>query len=149
MPEIYSDQYKKAYVDVPSAKIPPGEQSGSVWTLVATHTFAADVASLDTLALFKLPANCRVISCVVKNPADLGGTGTIDVGYTANGVDAADPDGFVASYDGSGQAAQTTGTGAAIFKDFSVETKVQALFTGVTSGATGKSLIVVMQYVNY
>jgi hypothetical protein len=124
-----------------------GEVNGHSKTMYDEYTLLADAANLDTIDLgAKLPKGARVTSCVLKAP-DLGGTGTMDVGYLANGVDAAALTGFIAAGDTSGQASQISGSGASIGKKLGAETTVRATFNGVTASATGKTVQVWVHYI--
>jgi hypothetical protein len=146
MANYYSSQYTNAYQSVPSAKIPPGEVSGEVKSLVATFTPAAEIGTSDTLYLGKLPAGARVLSCHINFPAS-GATGIVDVGYQANGVDSADLDAFIDGVDPGAAAVSAYGVGLGMGKKFSVETTVVMTPTEVTASATGNEIIVSILYV--
>jgi len=99
----------------------------------ASFTLAAELLITETIAMFKLPSGSRVLDCRLIAPSD-GTTGQLDVGWIANGVDAADDDGFI-----EGATAGATGgdTGAAAVdskmpatrpgwnKKFGAETEIQ------------------------
>jgi hypothetical protein len=62
-----------------------------------TFTFAADITTSDTIFMGgSIPAGARVHEVVVSS-TDLGTTGTISVGWdaSADGVEVADPNGFI------------------------------------------------------
>jgi len=142
--ERYGANYDRAYND--NGKYDIGDNGGRVRVLHDTYTLPADLADDDTIVIGKLPKGARVISAMMKS-ADLGGSGTLNLGYQANEDDAADEDGFIVAGDHSGQASQTSGSGAGILKKFESETIVQVQADGVTSGATGVVLKVLIQYV--
>ena len=145
MASKYSAQWTKAFINVPSEKINPGEVSGSVKNEYASFTGAAELATTDTVFLAKLPAGARVLECKVRCPAT-GATGIFDIGYQANGVDAADLDGFVVGADPGAAAVYAAGAGAALGKKFSAETNVVLTPTEVTASFTGKTLEFWMLY---
>lgn len=72
------------------------EGAGHVGFAFGVYEIAANPADGDIYQMCRLPANARVIDGFVR--ADDLDTGTealdIDIGWAANGVDAADPDGF-------------------------------------------------------
>lgn len=129
-------------------KVAPGEVNGHSKHMYEEYTFPAEAANADTLDLgAPLPKGARVLSCVLKAP-DLGGTGTVDVGHVTNAAgEAGVAAGFISAADTSGQASQTSGSGASIGKKFSAETQVRLTFTGVTASATGKVIQVWLSYI--
>lgn len=146
MSTVYGLNYTAAYVN--NGKIRPGEQNGHKKVLFEEYTFAAELLSGSTLKIGKLPKGARVISATLKSP-DLGGTGTIDVGTLASdGGDAADPDAFIAAADASGQAVHSVGAGAGLLAvKYAGEVVVEALFTGGTVSATGKTIRFAIEYI--
>ena len=146
MANKYSTSYQKAYVDVPSAKIPPGEQSGEIKNLYCEFTGAGELATTDTLYLGKLPAGARVIGGMIKCPAT-GATGIFNVGYQANGVDAADLDAYVVGADPGAAAVSAQIAGDGLGKKLSVETTVVLTPTEITASFTGVTLKVWLTYV--
>ncbi len=146
MANKYSTGYQRAYVDVPSAKINPGEQSGEVKSLYAEFTAAGELATTDTLYLGKLPPGARVIGGKIKCPAS-GATGIVDVGYQANGVDSADLNAFVEGADPGAAAVAAEVNGAGVGKKFTVETTVVLTPTEVTAALVGLTLQVWLDYV--
>lgn len=140
------ENYKKAYVDVPSSKIDKGEQIGRVrvaYDRFDLATIAAVLAVNDTVLGPKLPAGSKVLDAAVKS-VSMGATGIFDFGWQANGVDAADPNGLVDQADAGGQAVYKLGSTppvgpatAGVLKDFSVETQTELLVTEATANSTG------------
>ena len=90
--------YTKQYVNVPSEKIPKGEQYGVMRVAYDDYTFAGDVDLNDTITFMKIPKGARILDVHLVNTG-MGG-GSIDVGWTASddGSIAADPDGFFDGY---------------------------------------------------
>jgi hypothetical protein len=117
-----------------------GEATGRLRMLFDERAFTAEYAGADTVKIgAPIPAGARVVGAVFKSP-DMGGTGTVNFGYQANGVDVADPDAFVVSADNSGQAVQSTGAGDGIGRKFTVATQCELTFSGASASATGKTL---------
>jgi hypothetical protein len=83
----------RAADDFPVVSPAPGGICQVVW---GSYTLAANVEDGDIFEMCKLPAGATVIGGWIQ-AADLD-TGTealdMDIGWAANGVDAADPDGF-------------------------------------------------------
>jgi hypothetical protein len=154
--DVYGINYKAAYVTVPSSKIGGGEKGGGVQVIREKFTFDADGAASETIKLARLPAGAMVLSARVFGP-DLGGTGTFELGNSAsvNGsaVDALDVDSFIDAGDSSGQAfdvldSASAQRGPAIgLVRFASEVDVILTLTGVTSGATSKSIYLVLSYI--
>tara|TARA_R100000458_G_scaffold59881_1_gene72424 strand:- start:5561 stop:6019 length:459 start_codon:yes stop_codon:yes gene_type:complete len=98
MAAYYSTNYTKQYVNVPSEKIPKGEQYGVMRVAYDDYTFAGDVDLNDTITFMKIPKGARILDVHLVNTG-MGG-GSIDVGWTASddGSIAADPDGFFDGY---------------------------------------------------
>lgn len=132
-------QWTKAYINVPSEKIDKGDYKAHVESIYTSFLGAGELATTDTLFLAKLPAGARVLECKVRCPAT-GATGIFDIGYQANGVDAADLDGFVAGADPGAAAVYASGAGAALGKKFTVETNVVLTPSEVTASFTGKTI---------
>lgn len=128
-------------------KAGPGEVNGHVKTMYDEFTFLAEGSASDTIDMgAKLPKGARITAVTLKSPA-LGGTGTTDVGYAANGVDAAAPTAFIAAAATGAGVVHTLGTLLGMGKKFTAETQVQLTMTGVTTSATGKTLQVWVHYI--
>lgn len=137
----------------------PGNVPGIAWGYynVATAPSAADV-----LEICKVPANATVIMGFVQ-AADLDTNATetldIDVGWKANGTDAADPDGFGNFGVLTGDAVAEFRPVAGIFlpltnvlqdsgyKTFAAETTITVTFTGAPATLTAGYIKVVLFYV--
>jgi hypothetical protein len=154
--DVYGVNYKAAYVTVPGSKIGGGEKGGGVQVIREKFTFDADGGASETVKLARLPAGAMVLSARVFGP-DLGGTGTFELGNSAsvNGsaIDALDVDSFIDAGDSSGQAfdvldSASAQRGPAIgLVRFSTEVDVILTLTGATSGATSKSIYLVLSYI--
>jgi len=140
MATLNGTNYKKQYVDVPSTKIPVGEQAGRVRCAYDDYNLATSGVALangDTILLMKLPAGARVVEVLLDSP-DVGGTSLIELGWAANGVDLVDADGFITSLDISGAAAmQRLNNPAGALKQFTVETQVYATITNAGAAVAG------------
>lgn len=123
MATLFADNYKKAYVNKPTEKIPTGEVSGGI-------KFAYDEITLSpvgqtgttTIALndviktsLRVTKGAKIIDAGIFIPASLGATGIFSLGRAATpGGAAADPDSLVATVDGGGQAALAKATAASV-----------------------------------
>jgi hypothetical protein len=125
-----------------SKKAAVGEVNGHVKTIFDTIVFASAVVAVnDTFKIgAPLPKGARVLDVKVKCPS-LGTTGIFDIGYLANGVDAADPDAFAVGLDAGGQAVLggPTLAAAGIHKKFTAETQVSGIFTEATTTAAAST----------
>jgi len=151
MPDYNGDNYKLQYVDKPSEKLPKGEAAGRVRSLVEHHTAAAAIQVGEKILGPKIPASSLVVDAYVKISKSLGATGIFDLGFAANGVDAADADAFVKSADAGGQAVlQRSQAGdVGILKRFTKETQTVLECTEVMDGAVLDGVIEwVIFYVN-
>lgn len=146
MANKYSSNYQAAYVDVPASKIPPGEQSGDVKTMYAEYVADGELAVADVLYLGKLPKGARVVGGRIICPAS-GITGIFDVGYLANGVDAADADAFVVAADPGAAAVSADIAGAGLGKKFEAETTVVLDPSEVTAALNGLTIKFWLHYV--
>tara|TARA_R110000868_G_scaffold268290_1_gene527507 strand:- start:864 stop:1346 length:483 start_codon:yes stop_codon:yes gene_type:complete len=154
--DVYGINYKSAFVTVPSSKITKGEAYGREHVMYEKFTFDADGAASETIKLGRLPAGAKVISARVFGP-DLGGTGTFELGNSASvdgsATDALDVDSFIDAGDSSGQAfdvldSASAQRGPAIgLVRFSTEVDVILTLTGATSGASTKSIYMILRYI--
>jgi hypothetical protein len=109
-------------------------------------TLTAALALNDTIQLFDLPRNARIVSGFVKSDdLDTGGTGLrIDVG------DAGDIDRFLVGGAGTpGPVAGVTNTLAVTGYDYTTTAKTRVfatVSTGPTTGATAGTFVVVLEY---
>lgn len=148
MADYYGAQWTQAYINKPSEKIPTGDQSGDVKHMYMSYTVpsADELLTTDTLFLGKIPAGSRVIHGTVRCPAT-GATGIFNIGYQANGVDAADLDAFVVGADPGAAAVYANANGAGVSKEFSVETNIVLTPTENTADAGTKTVEFWIMYV--
>jgi len=153
MANLNGSQYAQAYVTVPSSKIAPGNYNGAVRILKANYTITAEHAANDVILLGKLPAGAMVVDAILHVNGDIGDGTTLDLGFTANGVDSANLDAFidglVTTAAAIGQMVDTA-TLAGIFQEFTVETTVAVdikATLGTTDSAIGKVISAVIFYV--
>jgi hypothetical protein len=141
----------------PQKKVHQGEYGGKELVLVDTFVLAGDAADQDTVLMGRLPAGAKVTAARLFGP-DNGGSGTLKLGNTASNdgslTDAAVDNNFITAADSSGQAydvgdgASATMRGAAIgLVRFSREVDVVLKFVGVTSGATGNKITMIVKYI--
>ena len=141
----YSTQFDNAYNN--SVKVGNGDVDGRVKNLYADFVLTEVFAIGDIAKIGKLPKGARVIEAIVLSPADA--TGEYDLGWAANGVDAADPNGFVdAAMDTTAQLKKSSAAAnnAGLYKTFGAETEVQLVGTAATTGTSG-TIKVHLQYV--
>jgi len=145
--ERYGVNYNKAYVAVPAVIAPKGSQSGKSRHCFDYYQASTILADDDTIKLFKLPAGARVIDMKIKTSKSTS-TGGINIGWSANGVDAADEDGFCAIADVHTAALLSSPLIAnpGILKEFTVETQVVAQLSAAID-ATDFLLEVACEYV--
>lgn len=150
MATLLGVNYTKQFDNVPSEKIPAGEQFGDVHVAYDKYTMEAALADGDIIKMMKLPAGAKVIDAIIKTDKSLGATGILDFGWAANGVDAADQNGLINQADGGGQALATHATPGApgLMKTFSVETQLQAQCTELSVATDAVIEVIVMYVIN-
>lgn len=132
----YSTQYNNAYNN--GVKVGEGDIDGRVKNLYADFVLTEVFAIGDIAKIGKLPKGATVIEAIIVSPADA--TGEYDLGWAANGVDAADPNGFIdAAMDTTAQIKKATdaANNAGLFKTFGAETEVELVGTVATTGTSG------------
>lgn len=140
-----------AYSTTPSAKFGLGEMGGRVRVLFDSFTVTAALLTTDTLQMGKIPKGARVLDFVINSP-DLGGTGTMNIGWAAGAgaVEAANATGFYSALDISGQAVvaslSETASAAGLHKKFTEEVPVQ-LVPAANFSATSGTLSIAVYYV--
>ena len=143
----YGVNHTLKYINVPSEKVPAKEETGKVRLAYDSFVFDAELAVTDVIKLMKLPKGAKVVDAIVKAPS-LGATGIFDLGYEANGVDVADPNGFVSTADfGGAAAAKRMSAEDGVFKELGAESQVILTCTELTAAATGKKIEVAVFYV--
>jgi hypothetical protein len=149
--------YQNALAATPPVRIHQGEWGGKERVTMDTYTLLGDAADGDTILMGRLPSGAKVTGARVFG-ADNGGTGTLKLGHTANvsgpaGTDAALDNAYILAADSSGQAYDVSDgasgqRGADIgLVRYTNEVDVQLKFSGVTSGATGNVITVIVKYV--
>lgn len=132
------------------SKVGIGEYNGHVKVMYDTVTLVGAVQAIsDTFTVgAPLPKGARVVD-VKALGVSMGTTGIFQLGYSANGVDSADPDAFLVGIDLGGQAALGVPTAAAagLFKKFSAPTQVIGTWTEATDSADGDAIKVAIFYV--
>jgi len=135
MANLYGSNYSKAFVNVPSAKIEPGEYAGKM--KVAYDEYDLDglgvvLAANDIIYMMKIPAGSRILDAVISSPS-LGTTGIVQLGTIA------DPDRYIASADAGGQAvrAKMPAGAAGEFEELAVETQLALKCTEISTEITG------------
>jgi hypothetical protein len=141
----YSTAATKAQT-VPLTRFENSEYKGNFHVAYDEFDLAAVLAITDTVEFMHLPPGARVIQVAMSYP-DLGTAGTGTLGWMANGVDIADPDGFFTALDFKTAAdtvlmsseANVPGFGV----KFTVETKVLLTMTEATTASSGKIKVAV------
>ena len=131
-------------------KVGAGELGGKIKHVYEQYTLpGAILAAADTIDICELPAGAMVIEAVISC-ASLGTTGIMDLGYTANGADIADPNAFISGSDAGGQAVTTKMTATpnmvGYLKKFTKPTLVQLVATEAST-ETASVIKVCVQYV--
>lgn len=138
-------QYQAAYESVPSSKIAPGDDGGTVRRKYFSWAVPAAAIPLNsTIALCKVPKGARVYDAVIQFP-DQGTTGTGVLGWAAGGAESADDDGFLTTVDmkAARDAASMQhqmiagGNNAGFLKEFSDEVDVELKVTEAFDAGTG------------
>lgn len=143
MADVYGDNYTKGYVDVPSKKIAPGEQSGDTKVLYDRILLPRDVMAIgEKIYIGKLPAGVRILAATLKS-VSLGTTGIMKMGTAAS------EEGLVAAADGDagGQEVHAFGKGVLIGKETTQEETYYIEFTEASDAANGDLVEAWIQYV--
>tara|TARA_R100001594_G_scaffold19297_3_gene37673 strand:+ start:3753 stop:4205 length:453 start_codon:yes stop_codon:yes gene_type:complete len=148
MAAYYSTNYTKQFVNVPSEKIPAGEQYGVMRVAYDDYTFVGDVDDTDTIDFMKIPKGARIIDIHFVHSALDGGT--IDLGWSASddGVEAGDADGFLDGYNPSSAGSTSLGILGGRMKKFSAECTLRlTVKADAVVGATDHVLQIMVLYV--
>jgi hypothetical protein len=110
---------------------------------IAVEGDGSALVTADTVTLVKIPKGARVVGLEI-NSDDLGGTGTMNIGWAASsdGVEAADADGFAAADANFSGADYHFRLGndpdaAGIFKKFDAEVELTLIPAANFNGTTG------------
>jgi len=143
MADFNAVNYAKAYVNVPSEKIPPGEISGGLMVAYDEYTFDADAFALNDIIKLgiKIPKGARIHEAVVIAPS-LGTTGIFSLGTST------DPDALVVAADAGGQAVKAVSpAGAAdLGKELTADTLYELKCTEATDAADTLKIQVWVMY---
>jgi hypothetical protein len=130
MADKYGVNYTKQYVNVPSEKIPAGEQYGRIHVAYDEFDCSAAIATDDTIYLMKLPAGSRVIDAKITFTA-LSNSGVLLVGT------AADPNAYLDAVAVNAAGANQMDAEAGALVKNSAETQVLMTATTATSATSG------------
>lgn len=83
---------------VPAQKIPAQDVCGRLRVAYDEIVLAGAVTTSDVIKMMKLPNGARIIDAILSS-TDLGSTGTLNVGWEANGVDSAQASGIFSAVD--------------------------------------------------
>lgn len=143
MADKYSVEYNKAFVVKPYQALEAGVNGGRLRNFVVEFVADGELATTDVIYLTKLPSGSRVMDMRVVSP-DWGTTGACNIGWLANGVDAADADGFFAALDCNTAAvdAKLGGALAGFNKKFGADTDIVLVPTAASTALDGLSIVV-------
>lgn len=128
----------------PPERVEQGERGGRVKCLYDEYTSAGALTSGDIIKMGKLPMGARIVGASLYT-TDHGTTGTVTVGWAANGVEAADADGIFTTTDINAAAAlfdMSEQVAAGFGQKFSAETQIQIELTANTTAAGSLKLAV-------
>src|SRR4051812_34458724 len=93
---------KRANSTIPSLE-GQGEKNAALKMAYDEFTQSAAITQADTIRMMKLPPGARVLNVYYAFSGSLDASGgTVDIGWEANGTDAADDDGFLQNVDVTG-----------------------------------------------
>lgn len=115
-----------------------GAGGGQIRTQYTTVAIAAGATTTDTIQLFDLPPNARVLGLVVKSAA-LGGATTLNIGDGGYGSVVADPDRYLAAatITTAGGVVTTMAATGVFFKTGDRRLRITAAFAAGTVGTAG------------
>lgn len=151
MTNYYGVNQTAAYQTSPPAKFGLGEMGGRLRVAFDSFAVTAALTTSDTLYLMKIPKNARVMDAVVSS-ADLGGTGTMNIGWQAGstGAEAASATGFYSALDLSGQAVIASlievASASGMHKRFSEEVQV-VMVPAANFSATSGTVSMAIYYI--
>ncbi len=143
MATVYGANATKRDVDVPSQKLDVTEQHGRLRRAYDSITLAAELTAGDFINFMKLPAGAKICYARYIAPVGGGADGIVKVGYSDNGVDAADDNALFAAAEldfGAGALNELMlGTAAGYNKKLGAETQIVAEVTETTTGSSGET----------
>ena len=130
-----------------------GKEAGGIKKVILDkYVLSAVFAANDLIYIGKLPKGAKVLDVRVVAP-DMGGTGTMDIGWlaSADAVEVADDNGFGSAVDISGQAisykmSSVIGGMPGSYKEFAseVEVTLKMPITATTSGTIYSEIVYVL-----
>ena len=149
MSTLYGVNATKRDVTVPADKIDANAGYAKMRVMHDKYVASGALSSGDVINFMKIPKGARVIEAILKY-GDLGTTGTGKLGWAAgaNGDEAADDDGLMASLDFNTAAdcilsSQNLAAPIAIGKEFSEEVQVALTLTAATTaGGTIECILI-------
>jgi len=152
MANLDGSNYAKINTTVPSVKTPSGESDGRKRIIYDSYDVsAASLAGGDVLRMgSKIPAGARVLSCKAYFSASLAATSDIDIGWAASaeGGEAADPNGFMDAVDASSAGTDESAVGdAGHLKKFPESVQLQATVITATTPTSSGILSMVTEYI--
>lgn len=139
MASYYGVNNTKQFVNIPSEKIPAGEQFGRVHIAYDEYTTAAAIETADSIALMKIPSGARIIEAKMVHE-DLGGSGVLELGITG------DVDYLLAAVAVNAVGVARSATEAGIMEKLTEEKQLYVTCTNNTATAS-KKIQVVVSYV--
>jgi hypothetical protein len=144
MATFYGINATKRDNSVPAQKIDAMDVQGRVRVAYDEITLAGAITTSDVIKMMKLPAGARILDAHLVS-ADLGTTGTLNVGWEDNGVDGAAASGIFSAADVNSAAlsakmAATYSTN--LLKKFSAETQI-SIVPAANTTAGGKVALAV------
>jgi len=95
----FSNQYQKAYEDVPQGKLFPHEINGRMRRMFIDVVLGAEITAVDPLFMQKLGKGIVISKAKIHIPA--GTSGTLNLGWDAGLNEVADNDGLMAALNAS------------------------------------------------
>ena len=138
-----SVNYTSSRVDEPASKINVKEQHGKLRRLYDSYLLAAEITTADTIVAGVLPKGAKIVNARFVAPTD-GTTGQYELGWQANGVDAADADGLFAAAEidtgGGAIDSKMLGTANGWNKEMGAETTLEISVAENTTASDGDLL---------
>lgn len=141
MATLNADNYKKAYVNRPTEKIPTGEVSGEIKFAYDEITLTGEVTAGDVIkTALRVTKGAKVISAGIFAPALTAGS--FSMGRPASALNVADPDSLIASTSfASAAIARESAASVDLLNDIQEDEIIFELACTVTTTAgTGKKI---------
>lgn len=143
MAQFYGSNATLRDNSIPSKKIQSGDDHGRLRVAYDEFSLPSALALGDLINLGKVPAGARVHDVILFNDALTAGA--LNIGWLANGVDAASAAGFKAAVSVAAAATSRMDSGAAgQFKTFGADTQIQAAVSTAITGTSGKIRLAVI-----